>query len=126
MELRIQQYDFEMYIVLVDLMQMLMLFPGTLIRVRQLLQYHLQVLKRKKFFELQRRDPRVSLMISYLETGELPENDIEARSIVLTADRYCLSEDEILYHLWEPTSRIKGEIQSRLVIRATLRHDVFY
>ena len=65
-------------------------------------------------------------IISYLKTGELPENDIKARSIVLTADEYYLSEDEILCHLWEPTSHIKSEIRSQLVRPATLWHDVLY
>ena len=55
-----------------------------------------------QIFELQRCDPTVGAIIAYFESGELPENDSEARAIVASEEHYFLSTDGILLHLASP------------------------
>ena len=47
---------------------------------------------------LQKEDVELAPMIDYLETGTLPQNDKEARRIVLSSGQYTL-EDSILYRV---------------------------
>ena len=47
---------------------------------------------------LQRQDPLLSDLISYLESDQLPPSNKIARSLLLTIDDYFM-EDDILYHI---------------------------
>ena len=73
---------------------------------------------------LQRQDPDISAIISYLETTALPTDDAKARSLLLTIDSYYLDEAGILCHLWIPRKRKQPSIYSQVVIPASLRHDL--
>ena len=47
--------------------------------------------------ELQRECPDFKDMMHYLVTDELPDNEVQARKIALSADQFCL-ENGVLYH----------------------------
>ena len=46
--------------------------------------------------ELQQRDPQISPIVTYKISGELPQNEKEARTILLESDQYYLSDDNLL------------------------------
>jgi hypothetical protein len=51
--------------------------------------------------KLQRECPELSLIINYLESNTLPDDDRQARQVVIESDRYLI-ENNILYHLFTP------------------------
>ena len=48
--------------------------------------------------EAQRNDPDLAVLTNYLLKGKLPDNDEEARNVILHAPEYFLNEDMILFH----------------------------
>ena len=63
-------------------------------------------------------------MITYLESSQLPHNDQQARSLLLTIDDYFLDEDGLLYHLWTPIRSKHKTIYQQLVIPTALRYEI--
>ena len=47
--------------------------------------------------EEQQKDPEVLEMIKYLEQGELPSNDKDARRIVMQSSVYCVTDNILFY-----------------------------
>ena len=68
---------------------------------------------------LQRQDPLLSDLISYLESDQLPPSNKIARSLLLTIDDYFM-EDGILYHIWTPVGRQKRDSFVQLVVPKSL------
>ena len=56
-------------------------------------------LQTEKLFELQRRDPELSEIITYLETEILPSSSNTARRILLLSEVFYIGEDGLLYHI---------------------------
>lgn len=73
---------------------------------------------------LQRKDKDLSVIISYLESSQLPLNDVQARALLLMIDSFYLDHRGILCHLWTPGGRRVKSICSQVVIPASLRHDI--
>ena len=74
--------------------------------------------------ELQRSDPTLADIITYLESSRLPNTSAEARAIVHSIDDYYLDPDGLLCHLWVPRGRRVPGIKSQLVIPTSLRHEI--
>lgn len=74
--------------------------------------------------ELQRRDPDLSDLIRYLANSNLPENNSNARSLLLSVDDYFLSEDGLLFHLWTPKDYRRATTHQQLVVPTTLRYEL--
>ena len=74
--------------------------------------------------ELRRRDRDLSDLIQYLANSKLPENNSNARSLLLTVDDYFLSEDGLLFHLWTPKDRRRATTHQQLVVPTTLRYEL--
>ena len=49
--------------------------------------------------EAQRNDPKLAILTDYLLKEKLPENDDEARKVILHSHEYFLNEEMILYHV---------------------------
>ena len=75
----------------------------------------------------QLQDPKVKPYIHYLEKGDLPEDDNEARKLLLSKDAFIL-EKGILYHLLDSktkdSNRQIDELRVCLVVPQTLKYDV--
>ena len=76
--------------------------------------------------ELQRECTDFKHMIHYLVTDELPDNEVQARKIALSADQFCL-ENGVLYHLYQPRGK-KGKsltaVTKQLCLPKTLREKI--
>ena len=71
----------------------------------------------------QRECPDLADIIRYLETDELPENEIKARKMVFQADQFCLENDK-LYHLSHPRKKRSHEqnaVDKQLCLPQSLR-----
>ena len=75
-------------------------------------------------YKLQREDSNLIDIINYLESNELPSNDKQARSLLLSIDSFFLNERGILCHLWSPGKRRVQQLCVQVVIPASLRHEV--
>ena len=73
--------------------------------------------------ELQKQDPSLQDLVKYLETGVVPENSINARRLMATADDYLL-EDGVLYHLDKNRIRSRNVVRKQLVIPRSLKDEV--
>jgi len=49
----------------------------------------------------QKKEKAITSLLEYLDNGQLPPNDKEARQILLNADNFVVRND-ILYHIWSP------------------------
>ena len=78
----------------------------------------------QRLHTLQRQDADLSVIIQYLEESQLPLDNSQARSLLLSIDSYYLDENGILFHLWSPGKRRVTSIRSQVVIPASLRYDV--
>eukprot|EP00794_Sanderia_malayensis_P014549 gene14549-16052_t len=78
----------------------------------------------EQLYQFQRQDNNLYDIICYLESKELPSNDLKARSILLTIDSYFINEHGILCHLWTPGGRRVKSLVPQVVIPASLRHDI--
>jgi len=65
----------------------------------------------------QREDEELAAIITYLETGILPEDEKVAKALVLSQSQYCI-EDGILYH-------VEADSTLRLVPPVTHREKLF-
>ena len=72
---------------------------------------------------MQRQDPLLSDLISYLESDQLPPPNKIARSLLLTIDDYFM-EDGILYHIWTPVGRQKRDSFAQLVVPKSLHLEI--
>ena len=78
----------------------------------------------KDLHQMQRADPNIEPIISYLENDELPSNMREARRLTVLAQNFEILEG-VLYHLWYPDGLGKqGRTVLQLVVPHTLLHDV--
>ena len=68
--------------------------------------------------EAQQKDPEVLEMVEYLEHGKLPDNDKEARRIVIQSSTYCVT-DKVLYYVDSHRRNIK-----RIVVPRSLRDRI--
>ena len=66
---------------------------------------------------LQREDPHLKIIITYLETGVLPEDENSARNLVLSESQYLL-EDGILY-------RVQSDSTLRVIPPQKMREQLF-
>ena len=71
-----------------------------------------------ELLEAQRKDPEVLEMLNYLEHGELPANDKDARRTVMQSSTYCLI-DKVLYYV----DSHRGNIR-RIVVPRSLRDRI--
>ena len=53
---------------------------------------------------MQRQDPKLAEIITYLSTGDLPMSDKAARKILMIEDQFTL-DDGVLWHFFAPKSR---------------------
>ena len=53
---------------------------------------------------MQRQDPKLAEIITYLSTGDLPMSDKAERKILMMEDQFTL-HDGVLWHLFSPKSR---------------------
>ena len=53
---------------------------------------------------MQRQDPKLAEIITYLSTGDLPMSDKAARKILMIEDQFTL-DDGVLSHFFAPKSR---------------------
>lgn len=78
----------------------------------------------EKIWELQRKDPTLADIITYLETEELPSSGAAAKAIVHSIDDYYLDPNGLLCHLWVPKGRRIQAPKSQLVVPTPLRHEI--
>lgn len=79
---------------------------------------------RQNIAQQQRQCPDAAPMIRYLEQGDLPDNDKEARRIVIESSEYAIDND-LLYHYFQPRS--KGSSRSfinQLVVPKSVRQSI--
>ena len=74
--------------------------------------------------DFQRRDPDLADLIQYLESSKPSDKDGIARSLLLTIDDYFLSEDGLLFYLWNPKGRRRTTTHQQLVIPAALHYEI--
>ena len=73
--------------------------------------------------QLQRQDPGLADLLSYFETGEIPEDSVSARRLMATAEDYVL-EEGILYHLDKGCVRTRNSVRKQLVVPRALKDEV--
>ena len=74
--------------------------------------------------EQQLRDPLLQPIISYLETGTLPEDSSEARNIVASSSQY-LMKNGILSHLWDCNlARQQPNLYCQMVLPVSMRNEI--
>ena len=75
----------------------------------------------------QLQDPKIKDYITYFENGDIPDEDNEARKVLLSKDAYVMN-DGVLYHLLDSktknTTRQIDELRVCLVVPQTLKYDV--
>eukprot|EP00794_Sanderia_malayensis_P004016 gene4016-4562_t len=74
--------------------------------------------------QFQREDNNLYDIIRYLESKELPSNDLKDRSILLNIDLYLINENCILCHPWTPGGRRVKSLVPQVVIPASLCHKI--
>ena len=74
--------------------------------------------------EIQRSDPTLADIITYLESSRLPNTSAESRAIMHSIDDYYLDPDGLLCHLSVPKGRRVSGIKSQLVVPPSLRHEI--
>ena len=67
-------------------------------RKRPMFNYPDLLQTKERIRECQLRDVSISPYVRYLETGELPMKDSEAREVLLSIESYLI-EDGVLFHL---------------------------
>ena len=78
----------------------------------------------EEIWELQRKDPTLADIITYLETEELPSNGAAAKAIMHSIDDYYLDPNGLLCHLWVPKGRRIQTPKSQLVVPTLLRYEI--
>ena len=68
----------------------------------------------------QKQDPQISPIVEYLESGHLPDNPKQARSILLRQEDYFLI-DGILFHLFTSHGPQASKASAQLVVPQNLR-----
>ena len=53
---------------------------------------------------MQKQDPELSELITFLSTGDLPKSDKASRKILIIQDQFTI-DDGVLYHFFAPNSR---------------------
>lgn len=74
----------------------------------------------------QSRDQELHPIIRYLQCDELPQNDEDARKLLLEVDNYVLDDNGLLYHISVPPPRTKQDPVVQLVVPRDLRHEIIY
>lgn len=78
----------------------------------------------REIADQQRQCQDIAPMIRYLELGELPENDKEARTIVIESTEYAI-DNGLLYHYFQPRSRGKSHsFINQLVVPKSVRQRI--
>ena len=84
-------------------------------------------LTRERLCEMQRKDPNLELIISYLENGKLPEQSSKARETVALSNDFEISMDGILYHLWSTNSKKRRqEVKRQIVVPRCLIDEILF
>ncbi|XP_078372863.1 uncharacterized protein LOC144656514 [Oculina patagonica] len=78
----------------------------------------------EKIWTLQRKDPALADIITYLETEQLPTNNATAKAIIHAIDSYYLDPNGLLCHIWVPKGRRIQTPKSQLVVPTPLRYEV--
>ena len=73
---------------------------------------------------MQRKDPTLAPLITYLETKTLPEDDKILRTIIKQCDNFFLDDYGLLQHVWTPTGRNRTEAKTQLTVPTSLRYEV--
>ena len=74
--------------------------------------------------EQQLRDPLLQPIISYLETGTLPEDSSEARNIVASSSQYFM-KNGFLSHLWDCNlARQRPNLYCQMVLPVSMRNEI--
>jgi hypothetical protein len=81
-----------------------------------------------KFAEKQRQDPELAPLVTYLENGTLPADSEAAKTLLLTADQYTLTDD-VLYLLPKKNPRNHDnksfvDTRMRIVVPNALKADM--
>lgn len=74
--------------------------------------------------QLQKRDPDLGDLITYLETDKLPAQNNRARPLMLIQDQFYLDDNGLLFHIWMPSQPVRHAICYQLVIPQALRFEV--
>ena len=61
-------------------------------------------LQSEKIKEHQHHDIDLSIVLQYLKTKDLSEDDKKAIALLLVIEEYYLSHDGLLFYLWSPTT----------------------
>ena len=84
-------------------------------------------LTRERLCEMQRKDPNLERIISYLENGKLPEQSSKARETVALSNDFEISMDGILYHLWSTNSKKRRqEVKRQIVVPRCLIDEILF
>ena len=78
----------------------------------------------QRLHTLQHQDPDLAAIIQYLEAAQLPLDNSDARTLLLSIDSYYLDENGLLHHLWSPSKRRVTSIYSQVVIPSSLPYEV--
>lgn len=65
-------------------------------------------------------------MVEYLSTGTLPNDKNKAKQISVEANQYVLSEEGILYHLYEPRSKNGHVVIRQLAVPMSMRDQIMH
>ena len=68
--------------------------------------------------ELQDQDPSLEMMLSYLRTANIPDDQNSARKLISFFEDYLLEED-VLYHLDKGRARTRNIVRKQLVVPRT-------
>ena len=86
--------------------------------------YDIPGVQTSRIHELQRCDPDLADLISYLETASLPHNNATARYMLLMVDDYFLDSDGLLFHLWTPSGSRRQTTYHQFVVPDALRYEI--
>lgn len=83
--------------------------------------------KESEIYQKQRRDPNIVEIINFLEHGELPEDDKQARKLLLLKDQFYIGSDGLLYRINHNIKKHKCRTQecySQLVLPSSMKFEV--
>jgi hypothetical protein len=79
---------------------------------------------RKKIAEMQRKQPDILAVIEYLESNKLPDDEREAKNVIVLATQ-CSLEDGLLYRIWWPQRKNQRyDTRKQLVVPSALQQEI--